>query len=156
GRAGADSDQQDERHRSPDQHPVRVAAAVVGAAQAASDCESGPDATGSGRRVAWADGRSPLNMPGERRADRLTPAPARPAAHTVACAPMAAATGPVTANEMGSSRIEISQSRLDTRPSIDAGTSRCFSVTHTIVPAVSIALNTRLAAISCHGACARP
>ena len=70
--------------------------------------------------------------------------------------PIAALTGPVSANDTGSSPIEISQSRLDTRPSSAAGTWRCLAVAHTIVPAVSSALNARLASMSCQTAVASP
>ena len=52
--------------------------------------------------------------------------------------------------------IEISQSRLETRPSSAEGTSLCLIVAHTIVPAVSNALNRKLAIISCQTAAARP
>ena len=43
----------------------------------------------------------------------------------------AAASGPTIANESGTPPIEIIQSRLDTRPSSPAATSRCSNVTHT-------------------------
>jgi hypothetical protein len=49
---------------------------------------------------------------------------------------MATLTGPVRAKETGSRPIEMSQSRLETRPSISPGTWRCLAVAHTIVPAV--------------------
>ena len=50
-----------------------------------------------------------------RRASRRPPI--TPAAISVACAPIAPLTGPVSANDSGSRPIEISQSRLETRPS---------------------------------------
>ena len=50
----------------------------------------------------------------------------------------------------------MSQSRLETRPSIDAGTWRCLAVAQTIVPAVSSTLNTKQASISCHTAGGEP
>ena len=64
--------------------------------------------------------------------------------------------GPVSARDTGTRPIEISQSRLETRPSIDVGTCRCFAVAQTIVPAVSSALKTKHASISCHTAWAIP
>ena len=66
------------------------------------------------------------------------------------------AAGAVSANESGSSPIEIIQSRLETRPSIEAGTCRCFMVAQTMVPAVSNALKARQAIISCQAAVAIP
>ena len=67
-----------------------------------------------------------------------------------------AATGPVSANEIGTSPIEMNQSRLDTRPSSRPGMRRCFVVVHTIGPAASSALKTKLAAMSCHGKSRQP
>ena len=69
---------------------------------------------------------------------------------------MAPLTGPVRAKDSGSRPIEISQSRLETRPSSAAGTWRCLAVAHTMVPAVSSALKARLASMSCQTAEARP
>ena len=106
--------------------------------------------------MASAAGRCTANIPGSSSAETVTRAPAAPATTSAVWAPIAAATGPVTANEIGSRPIEISQSRLDTRPSIAAGTSRCLSVIHTIVPAVSSALNAKLANISCQAELASP
>src|SRR6478735_7064567 len=93
-------------------------------------------------------------IPGRNSAASVIAAPTRPAPTRVARTPSAAATGAVSANEMGSRPIEISQSRLETRPSIELGTWRCLIVAQTIVPAVSSALKTRHASISCHAAVA--
>ena len=79
-----------------------------------------------------------------------------PAATSVVRIPSAALTGPVIANDTGSSPIEISQSRLDTRPSSAAGTCRCLAVAQAIVPAVSSVLKATLASISPQSACAIP
>ena len=95
-------------------------------------------------------------MPGRKRAPRVTAPPIAAAPTSVARAPTAAATGAVNAKESGRSPIEISQSRLETRPSIDAGTWRCFSVAQTIVPAASSALKSRHASPSCQVALAKP
>jgi len=65
-------------------------------------------------------------------------------------------SGAVSANDSGSRPIEISQSRLDTRPSIDAGTWRCLRVAQTIVPAVSSALKARQTTTSSQVAVASP
>ena len=54
---------------------------------------------------------------------------------SVARTPTAAATGAVSAKESGTSPIETSQSRLETRPSREEGTCRCLIVAQTIVPA---------------------
>lgn len=75
-----------------------------------------------------------------------------PAAINVLRTPIAALTGPVSANDSGSRPIEISQSRLETRPSSEVGTRRCFAVAQMIVPAVSSELNARLASIRPHSA----
>ena len=64
---------------------------------------------------------STARMPGHHSAAEVTTAPITPAATSVACAPIAALTGPVSANDSGSRPIEISQSRLETRPSRCAG-----------------------------------
>ena len=50
----------------------------------------------------------------------------------------------------------MSQSRLDTRPSMPDGTWCCFAVIQTIVPAVSSALKAALASISCQTAVPSP
>jgi hypothetical protein len=70
--------------------------------------------------------------------------------------PIAPLTGAVSAKETGTRPIEISQSRLETRPSRCPGTWRCLAVAHTIVPAVSSALKARLASMSCQTAVATP
>ena len=95
-------------------------------------------------------------IPGRKRAPNVTTPPTSAAAISVARAPIAPATGAVSANEIGNSPIEISQSRLETRPSIALGTWRCLTVAQTIVPAVSSALKTRQASISCQAAVASP
>ena len=95
-------------------------------------------------------------IPGRSSAPNVTTPPSTPAPTSVVCAPIAPLTGPVSAKDSGSRPIEISQSRLDTRPSSAAGTWRCLTVAHTIVPAVSSALKARLASISCQTALARP
>ena len=59
------------------------------------------------------------------------------------------AAGPVSAYEAGSSPTEKNRSKLDTRPSSRPGTSRCFVVAQTIVPAVSKALKARQATAAC-------
>jgi hypothetical protein len=89
-------------------------------------------------------------------APKVTTAPTIPAPISVARTPIAPLTGPVSANDSGSRPIEISQSRLDTRPSSAAGTWRCLAVAHTMVPAVSSALKARLASMSCQIAPATP
>ena len=83
-------------------------------------------------------------------------APTRPAPTSVVRAPSTCATGPVNANERGTRPIEMNQSKLDTRPSSRPGTRRCFVVTHTMRPALSSPLKTKLAAMSCHGNRASP
>jgi hypothetical protein len=95
-------------------------------------------------------------IPGRKSAPSVTTAPTIAAPTSVARTPTAAATGAVRAKETGRSPIEISQSRLDTRPSIAFGTCRCFTVAQTIVPAVSRALKTRQAIMSCQAAVAIP
>ena len=70
--------------------------------------------------------------------------------------PAPSATGPVSANETGTRPMEMNQSKLATRPSSAVGTSRCFVVAHTIVPAVSSALKTKHAAMTCHETLASP
>ena len=80
----------------------------------------------------------------------------RAAPISVALTPTSPATGAVSAKESGSRPIEISQSRLETRPSMEAGTWRCLIVAQTIVPAVSSPLNRRQATISCQDEVARP
>ena len=82
--------------------------------------------------------------------------PMSPAATSVARTPNAPATGPTSAYDSGTSPIEMNQSRLETRPSSRPGMRRCFVVVHTISPALSNALKTKLAAISCHGSRANP
>jgi len=112
------------------------------------------------RRAAPASGRrarpSATRIPGSQSAAKVTTAPTAPAAMSVPCVPIAALSGPVSAKESGSRPMEMSQSRLDTRPSISPGTWRCLAVAQTIVPAVSSALKARLASISCHTAVANP
>ena len=83
-------------------------------------------------------------------------APMSPAPTSVARTPKAAATGPVSANEIGTRPIEMNQSRLETRPRRRPGMRRCFVVIHTISPAASSALKTKLAAMSCHAKSANP
>jgi hypothetical protein len=95
-------------------------------------------------------------MPGSSSAANVITPPIRPAPTSVARAPIAPLTVPVSAKDSGSSPIEISQSRLETRPSSAGGTWRCFAVAQTMVPAVSRALNARLASISFHTASAKP
>ena len=74
------------------------------------------------RTTSRAGGRSTLRTPGTNSAPNVTTAPATPASTRVFWAPTSALTGPVRAKERGSRPIEISQSRLDTRPSMPAGT----------------------------------
>ena len=69
---------------------------------------------------------------------------------------MTLAIGPVRANDTGSRPIEISQSKLETRPSRLGGTWRCLAVAQMIVPAVSSTLNMQHTTISCQFACASP
>ena len=88
-------------------------------------------------------------MPGRKSAASVTAAPPNPAMRSVVRAPATAATGAVSAYEMGSRLMETSQSRLETRPSSWAGTWRCFTVAQTIVPAASSALKSRHASMSC-------
>ena len=99
------------------------------------------------------NGRSPARdlsssmsrIPGRNRAPSVIAPPIAAAPTRVARAPTRSATGAVSAKDNGNSPIEISQSRLETRPSIDAGTCRCLIVAQTIVPAVSSALKSRQA-----------
>ena len=56
-------------------------------------------------------------MPGMKNAPSVAAPPIRPAPTSVARTPTTDAIGPVIANETGSRLIEISQSRLETRPS---------------------------------------
>src|SRR5690349_19126846 len=91
---------------------------------------------------------STLRIPGRNSAPSVSAAPATPAIASVPRAPTAAAAGPVSANDTGRRLIEISQSRLETRPSSAAGTCRCLTVDQTIVPAASSALKTRHASIN--------
>ena len=97
-----------------------------------------------------------LRTPRMNSAANVTAAPSTPAATNVARTPIAALTGPVSAKDRGSSPIEMSQSRLETRPSMAAGTWRCFIVAQTIVPAVSKPLKIMQASISCHTAVDNP
>ena len=60
--------------------------------------------------------------------------PTRPPATRVGPGPSTAATGPVSANETGTSPVETSQSRLDTRPSSSRGTSVWSNVIQMICP----------------------
>src|SRR5947208_2300373 len=99
---------------------------------------------------------SVARIPGRNSAESVTAAPTSAAPTNVARTPIAAATGAVSANDSGRSPIEISQSRLETRPSIDVGTCRCFIVAHRIVPAASRPLKTKHAAINCQAAVASP
>ena len=59
-----------------------------------------------------------------------------PASASVVRAPSSDATGPVIANESGVRPIDTNQSKLDTRPSISAGTSVFMSVFQMIMPTV--------------------
>jgi hypothetical protein len=95
-------------------------------------------------------------IPGTKNAAQVTTAPTTPAATSVPRVPIAPATGPVRAKDSGSRPIEMSQSRLETRPSMARGTWRCFVVAQTIVPAVSRALNATAASMSCQSALERP
>ena len=94
--------------------------------------------------------------PGTSSAAKVTTAPSTPAPISVVRSPSAALTGPVMAKDTGSRPIEISQSRLETRPSSSVGTSRCLVVAHAIVPAVSRLLKATLAIISPHSWLDRP
>ena len=78
--------------------------------------------------------------------------PRRPARRKVPRAPISPLTGAVMAKERGTSPVEMNQSRLDTRPSSALGTSRCFTVSHTTVPAASKALNRTLISMACQTA----
>src|SRR5436190_2904469 len=70
-----------------------------------------------------ASGRASMSrIPGRKYAASVTAPPTRAAPTSVARAPTAPATGAVSAKEIGSRPIEISQSRLETRPSIEIGT----------------------------------
>ncbi len=62
--------------------------------------------------------------------------PSTPDRASVVRAPSSSATGPVTAKESGISPIDTNQSKLDTRPSISAGTSVFIMVFQTTMPAV--------------------
>src|SRR6185503_6703700 len=83
-------------------------------------------------------------------AHAITPAPAR-----VASAPIPAATGPVSANEIGTREVETSQSRLVTRPSRRTGTRDWISVPQTIRPEAKSACWTKDDAIACQRAVAK-
>src|SRR5205807_2468237 len=78
------------------------------------------------RPSAWASPGAPSasRIPGRNSAPRVIAPPIAAAPTSVARAPIAAAIGAVSAKDKGRSPIEISQSRLETRPSIDAGTWR--------------------------------
>ena len=80
--------------------------------------------------------RSGSRAPGKSMNPIVTAAPIRPAPISVASTPNAAASGPTTAKLSGTPPIEISQSRLDTRPSRWPGTSRCSSVNQITTSAV--------------------
>lgn len=82
----------------------------------------------------------------------MTAAPATPATRNVVRAPMAAASGAVRAKESGTRPIDTNQSRLETRPSRARGTRRCFTVSHTTVPADSKPLNSMLTTMACQAA----
>jgi hypothetical protein len=57
-------------------------------------------------------------IPGTKNAAQVTTASTTPAATSVPRVPIAPATGPVRAKDSGSRPIEMSQSRLETRPSM--------------------------------------
>ena len=80
----------------------------------------------------------------------VTAAPIRPAPISVASTPNAAASGPTTAKLSGTPPIEISQSRLETRPSRWPGTSRCSRVNQITTSAVMQLSETNATAIACH------
>jgi hypothetical protein len=71
---------------------------------------------------------------GDEQSAQMTTAPMTPAPINVVRTPSALLTGAVSANDRGSSPIEINQSRLDTQASSAAGTCRCFAVAQMIVP----------------------
>ena len=75
--------------------------------------------------------------------------PIAPAKNSVVDAPAEAAMGPVSANEIGTSPAEASQSRLETRPSSAPGTRRWSSVCQTTSPAAERPNRTALASIAC-------
>jgi hypothetical protein len=95
-------------------------------------------------------------MPGRNRKTSVIALPISPAPTSVVRAPMASATGPVNAYESGTRPIEMNQSKLETRPSIRPGTSRCLVVIHTMSPALSRALNAKQKTIACQGSRAMP
>src|ERR1035438_3719570 len=82
-------------------------------------------------------------MPGRNRNAKVMTEPSRPAPISVVRVPSQVATGPASAYDSGISPIEISHSRLETRPSRRVGTSDCLVVSQTIWLAVSKALNSR-------------
>ena len=134
----------------------RLLAQAVAGTASRSPSRPGPCRASDGSGTSPSPSPSTARMPGSSSAPNVTTPPIRPAPTSVVWAPIAALTGPVSANDSGSRPIEISQSRLDTRPSSAAGTWRCLAVAHTIVPAVSSALKARLASMSCQTALARP
>ncbi|CAN5690708.1 hypothetical protein BH20ACT21_BH20ACT21_11000 [soil metagenome] len=89
-------------------------------------------------------------MPGRNNAANVITAPVSPATTRVVPAPIATATGPQRAKDNGNRAVEMSQSRLDTRPRSAPGMCFCLRVIQAIVPAVSRAWKQTLAATSCH------
>ena len=100
--------------------------------------------------------RARSRTPGTNRSMPIKTAPSSPPATKVACGPSQPATGAVSAKLTGTSPVETSQSRLETRPSRVRGTSSCSSVVQMIDPTSKRPAVANATTNPCHSAPIRP